>query len=144
MLCFGLSHLKGLRQLSSSNVTRVHGDEGRCAFFQRHQHSISCHKSVALNSLHAKHQSRKMKSQSLSLQIYCSNMSMYCNCTQCTLTLLPLLSMYSSPRPGKMVLRFCASVTHLYWTEHTLSTSGTSLLNSSKHPQEPAEQLSDS
>ena len=34
-------------------------------------------------------------------------------------------------------LRFCASVTHLYCTEHTESTSGTRRLNSSKQPQDP-------
>lgn len=51
---------------------------------------------------------------------------------------LPSLSMYSRPRPGRLALRRWLSVTHLYCTLHTLSTSGTSLLNSSKHPQEPA------
>ena len=49
----------------------------------------------------------------------------------------PSLSMKSSPRPGMFALRFCASVTHLYCTEHTESTSGTRRLNSSKQPQDP-------
>ena len=56
-----------------------------------------------------------------------------------TLCLTPFLSMNSRPRPGSWVLRFWASVTHLYWTEQTLSTSGTSLLNSSKQPHDPAD-----
>ena len=47
------------------------------------------------------------------------------------------LSMYSRPRPGISDLRFWESVTHLYWTEQTDSTSGTRRLNSSKQPQEP-------
>lgn len=50
----------------------------------------------------------------------------------------PLASTYSRPRPGRPALRRCASVTHLYCTLQTLSTSGTSRLNSSKQPQEPA------
>jgi hypothetical protein len=39
--------------------------------------------------------------------------------------------------PGSRDLRFWASVTHLYCTLHTLSTSGTRRLNSSKQPQLP-------
>jgi hypothetical protein len=39
--------------------------------------------------------------------------------------------------PGSSDLRLCASVTHLYCTLHTLSTSGTRRLNSSKQPQLP-------
>jgi hypothetical protein len=39
--------------------------------------------------------------------------------------------------PGIRDLRFCASVTALYCTLHTLSTSGTRRLNSSKQPHDP-------
>jgi hypothetical protein len=38
--------------------------------------------------------------------------------------LAPALSTYSRPRPGSRLLRFWASVTHLYCTLHTLSTWG--------------------
>ena len=51
--------------------------------------------------------------------------------------LVPSLSMYSSPLPGRAAFFLWASHTALYCTLHTLSTSGMSLLNSSKHPQDP-------
>ena len=57
---------------------------------------------------------------------------------QPTLTVLPLESMCSRPLPGIPDFRFWASVTHLYCTLQTLSTSGTRRLNSSKQPQDPA------
>jgi hypothetical protein len=49
----------------------------------------------------------------------------------------PLQQLYDAHLPGSKDLRFWASVTALYCTLHTLSTSGTRRLNSSKQPQLP-------
>lgn len=54
-----MAYLERFRQFSSANIARVHGDKRRCAFLQGHQHSISCHKGVALNGLQAAQQFKR-------------------------------------------------------------------------------------
>ena len=53
-------------------------------------------------------------------------------------TMSPSIMIFSEPR-GACLCILMPSVTHLYCTEHTDSTSGMRRLNSSKQPQAPEE-----
>ena len=147
------NHLQGLRQLSPANVPWIHGDEARGPLLQGHLNTISRNEGVVLNGLQMcqrgsaclqkccqeQHMASQQAHAELLTLLAAQTGAAWAQAGRHTLCLTPFLSMNSRPRPGSWVLRFWASVTHLYWTEHTLSTSGTSLLNSSKQPHDPAD-----